>query len=850
MDVSTIGFETDQISSSESGGSVRVAFVVNGDLSDTVRITFGVTSDSATDGVDFLSSPLNGYEVTTLSSVDKIYEISLQPGENRKEIVFQINDDAMAEATESFVVSIINVDGEGAELGAPRTVSVDILDDDEPIVDPPPPPSPPVLESAFDVSLEAVVDGLSQPIAFEFLATNPDILFVAEKRGTIQIYDMSATANGGAPVRQGTILDIQGLVNDRQDRGLLDIAIHPDLANNPYLYAFYVVDPDGVEANGGGNRFSHLVRYTLDAASGYTSIVEDSATVILGGGARTIDDISGRGAIDSTLPANENIVASDIEVQRDANGVAQEPYNVADPLFKTDVLKVDSRSHAGGALAFGPDGALYVSVGDGTSFNYADPRTFYVQDIDSLVGKILRIDPITGLGLADNPFVEAGDDLAGNSAKVFQLGLRNPFSMGFDEDGRLFIADTGWEKWEEINTGGPGANFGWPFYQGGDDGESLVDSQYNNRAEVQNGTFTAPSASEVTPAFRAFSHDNNSSEFQIQAITGGDVVYSGDVYPESFDGSYFFADVSQGEIFAVNTSDRDDVGFLIKREGALAPVHFSQGPDGYVYYADIAFGNIGRLHISSPGSSGGPITQLTSAQEAELIKLYIGYFNRAPELVGLEFHKTAILEDLNSAAPKSFDEALLERADHFFDAAIAAPEFSGYSASDTTAAFVETIYENALLRPGEGGEVTQSEVDYWVAKIDSGEVSRGALVLEFFAAQPILLEFGTSQEKAVADTTLKIIENRITVAREFAKPENSEGLVQAAAHDAGVAALEGVDETQASVDAALARLQSSNATDNSTSGATLAIAMDDGVESSDAVVAPDIVPDADDMLIA
>ena len=90
------------------------------------------------------------------------------------------------------------------------------------------------------------------------------------------------------------------------------------------------------------------------------------------------------------------------------------------------------RSHAGGSLAFGPDGALYVSIGDGASFNATDPRTVSVQNIDSLSGKILRIDPSTGLGLPDNPFVVPGDDLSDNHSKVYQLGLRNPFSMGFD----------------------------------------------------------------------------------------------------------------------------------------------------------------------------------------------------------------------------------------------------------------------------------------------------------------------------------------------------------------------------------------------------------------------------------
>ena len=129
----------------------------------------------------------------------------------------------------------------------------------------------------------------------------------------------------------------------------MDIAIHPDLENSPYLYAFYVVDPPGAAANtgnagldGDGNRFSHLVRYTLDESTGYTSIVQGSEVVILGGGAQTFDDISGRGVLDFTSPTFADRVASDIDVARDADGVATESYNISDPPFVQNMLKVDS----------------------------------------------------------------------------------------------------------------------------------------------------------------------------------------------------------------------------------------------------------------------------------------------------------------------------------------------------------------------------------------------------------------------------------------------------------------------------------------------------------------------------
>ena len=79
--------------------------------------------------------------------------------------------------------------------------------------------------------------------------------------------------------------------------------------------------------------------------------------------------------------------------------------------------------------------------------------------MDALAGKILRIDPLSGDGLTDNPFVaEAGGDLTANAVKVYQLGLRNPFSMGFAPDGDLVVASTGWFNHENIFIGGAGAN--------------------------------------------------------------------------------------------------------------------------------------------------------------------------------------------------------------------------------------------------------------------------------------------------------------------------------------------------------------------------------------------------------
>ena len=94
----------------------------------------------------------------------------------------------------------------------------------------------------------------------------------------------------------------------------------------------------------------------------------------------------------------------------------------------------------------------------------------------------MRIDPITGEGLSDNPFFNGNPDA--NRSKVYQYGLRNPFRMSVDPvSGQLYIGDVGWTQWEEINAGNAGDNFGWPYYEGGS-GVSLRTNQYQNLPEA------------------------------------------------------------------------------------------------------------------------------------------------------------------------------------------------------------------------------------------------------------------------------------------------------------------------------------------------------------------------------
>ncbi len=578
----TIALESVELSVGERDGSVLVPIVRTGDLTGTATVQYGVTPDTATAGVDYLAQ--NG-------------TVTFAPGQARALVEIDILNDNRAEQTETFTFSIINVDS--GFLAAPRTTRIDILDDENPVTDPVNPP----LVSDYNVEQIDFIDGLRQPLAMEFGPQDSSLLYVAEKGGMIRVFDTQTNAF------KADFIDLTATVNNIQDRGLLDIAFHPDFPTEPYLYAFMVVDPPESEGrggnageDGGGNRYAHVVRYTADAANDYLTVVPNSGVVIVGAAGQSLSDISGNGQIDST--SNLGIEASDV----DGNGD-----------YVQDYLKVDSRSHAGGALEFGPDGALYISTGDGTSFNATDPRTVSVQDVDSLSGKVLRVDPLTGQGLADNPFVQAGASLDDNASKVFQLGLRNPFSMSFDQEGKLILTDTGWNSYEEINISGAGANFGWPFYEGGDNGQLQKTPGYRDLPEAQ--AFYAKVESgeiDITAAYRAFAHSNSEPGFQVQSIVGADDVINSDLYPEALQDKYIFADFTQGEVYAVDTNDRRDVEFLYQTPGGLSAVHFKQGPDGYIYALDVVRGTVKRLEITDPN---GPVERTNGVLEAEYFEI-------------------------------------------------------------------------------------------------------------------------------------------------------------------------------------------------------------------------------------
>jgi len=171
------------------------------------------------------------------------------------------------------------------------------------------------------------------------------------------------------------------------------------------------------------------------------------------------------------------------------------------PGSETILLDLDTLiavNHGGGHLEFGPDGKLYIATGE-------NERPYLAQNLDSYLGKILRINP-DGTTPNDNPFPAVT-----KRKNVYHYGLRNPFTFSFqDSTGRMFIDDVGDTTWEEINDGSiPGSNFGWPQHEGHTTDTTTVDPLYvyhhgtadSMGCAITGGTFFNPTNSNYPPQY-------------------------------------------------------------------------------------------------------------------------------------------------------------------------------------------------------------------------------------------------------------------------------------------------------------------------------------------------------------
>lgn len=266
---------------------------------------------------------------------------------------------------------------------------------------------------------------------------------------------------------------------------------------------------------------------------------------------------------------NGDTVVSRFRVKQDAD--------LADPGSEEVIIKINQpyANHNGGQLAFGPDGYLYIGMGDGGSAG--DPQN-NAQNPASLLGKMLRIDVGSGKKPyavpPDNPFVT-------NKAyrpEIWATGLRNPWRFSFDRSsGDLYIADVGQNKYEEIEVEPKGSkggrNYGWNVMEG---------LQCYKTENCNRNALSLPVA--------AYDHNKGCS------VTGG-MAYRGSKYAQ-LQGIYLYGDYCSGRIWGLKHTGEEWTNRELKNSG-LSISTFGEDEAGEIYVADYGKGNIYRIEAAS-----------------------------------------------------------------------------------------------------------------------------------------------------------------------------------------------------------------------------------------------------------
>jgi glucose/arabinose dehydrogenase len=299
------------------------------------------------------------------------------------------------------------------------------------------------------------------------------------------------------------------------ERGLLGVAFDPNFATNNFIYVYYTATTPQVH-----NRVS---RFTASAG-------------------------------------NPDVAAAGSEL----------------PILDLNNLS-GATNHNGGAIHFGPDGKLYISVGEN-----ANPANS--QSLGNLLGKILRINS-DGTFPADNPttFPGLAGSPTGNNRAIWSVGLRNPYTFVFQPGtGRMFINDVGQNTWEEINDGIAGSNYGWSICEG----------------------FCAPPNANMRDPLFQYAH--GSSATTGCAITGG-AFYNPTTanFPVDYVGKYFYAEFCTGWIRRFDPATGTDTAFA---SGISNPVDLIVTADGSLYYLARGTGIVFRVRFTGPTGNFGEVT--------------------------------------------------------------------------------------------------------------------------------------------------------------------------------------------------------------------------------------------------
>ena len=450
---------------------------------------------------------------------------------------------------------------------------------------------------------EAVVfEGLDHPTTLRFL---PDgRVLVAEKSGLIKLFD---SVLDPTPT---TVVDLRTQVHNFWDRGLLGLAVDPDFAGNGYVYALYTHDaPIGQVAPWWGPGDG-----TSDPCPTPPGPTTDGCVVS--------SRLSRLTATGSDWTASEQVLIED--------WCQQFP------------------SHSVGSLSFGADGYLYVSAGDGASFDNQDWGQFggtadhppttpknpcgdppvpvggnqvkptaeggalraqsprrAAGEPRVLNGSILRVDPATGDGAPGNPLAGSSD---ADERRIIGYGFRNPFRMTVKPGTNdVWIGDVGWNDWEEIDRIPDltiARNFGWPCFEG-------PGPQYS-------GLNICPD-SDVNPIFQ-YNHASvavagDGCPAGGSALAGLAFYQGGANYPANFQNALFFSDYTRMCIwvmFPFPNGDPNPADAAPFASDAQSPVDLQIGPDGLLYYVDFDGGKILRvvygLHaVATANPTSGPV---------------------------------------------------------------------------------------------------------------------------------------------------------------------------------------------------------------------------------------------------